>query len=212
MSFQVLFVCTGNICRSPTAQRLMAFRSGPGSAVVASSAGTHALIDHGIDPQSALALRGLGVEADGHRARQLTDELIEAADLILTATVEHRQAVTTLVPAAADHTFTMREFADVGALVAEAQAHRPRRSADELRERVGHIVLQRGQHDGSTAIAELNIADPFGAGLGAARASAAIISAVIDRDLIALGLPAVSKHPVRRSDRRLADRTATSQQ
>ncbi len=211
VSFQILLVCTGNICRSPVAERLMAYRIGPSTEIEVTSAGTHALVDHEMDAPSALALRGLGVEPDGHRGRQLTTWLIEDADLVLTATVEHRDTVVELLPASADYCYTMREFAQIGALVAEAQAHRPRRTADELRERVGHIAMQRG-HLEVSATTGLNIGDPFGAGLAAARSTAAMISTVVDEDLAALGLPALRKHPLRRSDRRLASRIAGAQQ
>ncbi len=57
----VLFVCTGNICRSPTAERLAAGLSSMAD-LRASSAGTRAVIAHPMHPDAAQALMDLGGE------------------------------------------------------------------------------------------------------------------------------------------------------
>src|SRR4051795_5389163 len=68
VSFVVLFVCTGNICRSPIAERLLAARL-PDPSIRAASAGTRAMVGYGIDQTAAHVLRRLGGEPDGHGAR-----------------------------------------------------------------------------------------------------------------------------------------------
>jgi protein-tyrosine phosphatase len=104
----VLAVCTGNICRSPALERLIAARM-PG--VQAVSAGTHAVSGHPMTAEMADLVRRAGVDPDGHRARQLTAEAVREATLVLTMTREHRSAVVTLVPSAVRRTFTLRELA-----------------------------------------------------------------------------------------------------
>jgi protein-tyrosine phosphatase len=60
----ILFVCTGNICRSPSAERLAT-----AAGASASSAGTRAVIGHPMHPESARVLRDLGGDPDGFVAR-----------------------------------------------------------------------------------------------------------------------------------------------
>jgi len=62
----VLFVCTGNICRSPTAERLTcAFATEHGLGLDASSAGTRAVIGYGMEPTAAEVLRSMGGDPEG---------------------------------------------------------------------------------------------------------------------------------------------------
>lgn len=113
---RVLHVCTGNICRSPMAEALMRhlLRQGwPEQAdrVEIGSAGTWG---HTGSPMEAFALStltGLGVDGESFRARELLAEHVAAADLVLTATRDHRAAAVVLHPRAAARTFTLREFA-----------------------------------------------------------------------------------------------------
>ena len=106
----VLFVCTGNICRSPTAERLLRVEADRDGALAVSSAGTAAMVGRGIDGPSARALEQLGVDPTGHVARRLTDELLGSADLVLTAETGHRGAVLARAPGLLRRTFTMLEF------------------------------------------------------------------------------------------------------
>jgi protein-tyrosine phosphatase len=107
---RVLFVCTANICRSPSAQWLLreAVAAHPELAgVEVRSAGTRA-VEGAPGCQVAPALAGHWAE---HRSQALTPELIGWADLILTAGREHRAAVAGLDPAARTRTFTLRQAA-----------------------------------------------------------------------------------------------------
>ena len=92
--FSVLFVCTGNVCRSPVAElvtrRLLADNFGPEEATrfAVSSAGTHAAVGEPMDPLSRAELADMGVDGDevsGFRSCPVTANVIQAADLILTA-------------------------------------------------------------------------------------------------------------------------------
>jgi protein-tyrosine phosphatase len=116
--FQLLFVCTGNICRSPMAERLaaaaLATRLGAdASRVVVHSAGTWGHEGSPMEPFALDTLSRLGLDAGlsgAFRARELTSEMVESADLVLVASREHRAAVVTMVPRAVTRTFTLREF------------------------------------------------------------------------------------------------------
>ncbi len=115
--FRVLHVCTGNICRSPMAQQIMRAeldrQFGPaGAAVEVTSAGTYG--GHAGQPMHAPAaavLAGLDYPVDGFRATWLREPLVNAADLVLVATADHRRQVLQLQPRALRRTFTLKELA-----------------------------------------------------------------------------------------------------
>lgn len=107
----VLFVCTGNICRSPIAERLARVDASVLGLTnfTSSSAGTRAMIGSPIHPEAALVLEGLGGESAGFAARQVTSKLARNAGLILTMERVHRDVVLELAPNKLNHTFTLRE-------------------------------------------------------------------------------------------------------
>jgi protein-tyrosine-phosphatase len=111
-AFTILFVCTGNTCRSPMAQAMLAARlSGPArERIVVGSAGTHAAqgMPASENTRAVLAAAGLGLEE--HRSRPVTSRLLDETDLVLAISREHRQAVVALNPGAAERTFVLSEF------------------------------------------------------------------------------------------------------
>src|SRR3954469_13831085 len=115
--FRVLFVCTGNICRSPMGQAMLTsrLRASLGAAaadlVDVTSAGTYGLAGHPIEPDALDVLDELGVVPDEFAARELAKDILEHSDLVLTATREHRAATVSMLPRGSRRTFTIREFA-----------------------------------------------------------------------------------------------------
>lgn len=106
----VLFVCTGNVCRSVIAERLtraLADEHGLNDELTAESAGTRALVGFGVEPLAAQTIAGLGANASGFRARRLKPEMVDRADLILAMTEQIRDDVVEHVPAAAPRAFTL---------------------------------------------------------------------------------------------------------
>jgi protein-tyrosine phosphatase len=184
VSFSVLFVCTGNICRSPLSERMFRARVSVPTLHVA-SAGTGALVGYGIDGPSGLVLREHGVNPEGHFARALTREIVHSADLILTAESSHRTIVLNAEPSLFRRTFTMREFARLGAELGPIIG--PPSDDELLRERVARVSAQRGSVQPPEAGTD-EIGDPYGAGLDFARIIGEQISTAVNGVIAALGL------------------------
>jgi protein-tyrosine phosphatase len=113
----VLFICTGNLCRSPTASALLASRlASADSDICVDSAG---LLDLGAQspPEVITAGLPLGVDLSGHRGRQVTPADIRGADLILGMTRGHVREVVTMDPGAWSRTFTLSEIVRRGRAV-----------------------------------------------------------------------------------------------
>jgi len=152
----ILAVCTGNICRSPAIERLLAHRLG--DAAVVASAGTMAVVGAPISPPMTQLLLGVGVSPDGFAARRINQRMIDEANLILTASVEHRSAVVALQPLAMKKTFTLLEFARTVPHVSSAVAHLP------LGERVPELTKQAYHARPHLRLAreQIDIPDPYG--------------------------------------------------
>ena len=107
---KVLFVCTGNICRSPMAEGL--FRhlvQGRGEYEV-TSAGLGAINGQSPSTHSVTALRERGINITDLRSRQLTAQMVREADYIFGMTHGHVDGINLLYPQAAEKTFLLREF------------------------------------------------------------------------------------------------------
>jgi RpiB/LacA/LacB family sugar-phosphate isomerase len=97
---QVLFVCTGNICRSPMAEAFFRDRLGARTGWKALSAGTSAFPGAPASQESVVAMREKGIELDRHASQPLTRELIAASDLIVAMTDQHRAEILRMSPEA----------------------------------------------------------------------------------------------------------------
>lgn len=159
-ALRLVFVCYANHCRSPMMELLLrAALSRSGSApLLVSSAGTHAQPGTAAHPYAVRALAEHGVDATGWGATRLSLELVEGADLILTAAAEQRREVVAMSPAAADRTFTLLDFS---AWLESAPAMAP--GADGAPDLLARAAAGRAARpDGHP---ERDLPDPMGRGL-----------------------------------------------
>lgn len=114
---RLLFVCTGNICRSPMAEglaRAEVDREYPGKArlVEVCSAGVAALAGHPPAPEAVEAMRLRGIDISGHRAQDLDRPLASSSTLTLVMESGHENAVKSLSPPVRP-VFTLRSLGEV---------------------------------------------------------------------------------------------------
>ena len=118
--FRILTVCTGNVCRSPLAAQLLHVKLKDLPFITVESAGTRALEGQPMPIETQQVARELGVaDPEQHRARQLTEQMLDDADLVLAMTREHRRLIVELNPRAARRTLTIRELARYAAVVTD---------------------------------------------------------------------------------------------
>jgi protein-tyrosine phosphatase len=170
-AFQVLFVCIGNVCRSPVGERLLASRL-PVERFEVGSAGVGAMVGYAMSRYAAAELKGYGGDPTGFAARALTPDLIAGADLLLTATRDLRSQVLSESPGALRRTFTVLEFAH---LVEMAEGSSP-----------AEVVRWAGAHRSAAAGIEQDVPDPFRRGAEAHAAAAKAMHDAVEQ--IAKGL------------------------
>lgn len=184
--FSILTVCTGNICRSPLAEQLLAeqLRDIPEANI--SSAGTHALVGEPMFDVTQQIARSYGVEnIDSHRARQVTEALLESSDLILTMTRDHRRTVVELSPRVTRRVFTIREFARLAEVTTDevltSEINQAEDSpAERLRAAVRAVTVGRSILPPLTDAAEDDVVDPYQRATEVHEASAEQLTSAID--------------------------------
>lgn len=176
---EILFVCTGNICRSPMAEALLADRLRRlDLPALVRSAG---MLGDGVPVplEALLAAEWVGVDTSGHRSRRLlADDLLEA-DLILALAREHLRQAVLLVPEVWPRTFTLKEIVRRGTEVG------PRAQGEDLADWLAraHAGRERAGLLGSAPCDD--VADPIGGTPGEHRATAGEIRELVD-DLVGL--------------------------
>lgn len=156
---KVLFVCTANICRSAWLEQAARAMSRDG--VEFSSAGTHGFDSH---PMDVVMSGTLASADDSFRSRRLTRDIIDQADLVLTAERSHRAFILEEHPQALRKVFTLGQFAR------SAEAH------PDLRGR--ELLATAGQRR-TAPLPEDDIDDPFRRGNAAAEAAAGKMSTML---------------------------------
>jgi protein-tyrosine phosphatase len=109
----ILFVCTGNTCRSAMAEGIFRdmLKNKNINNINVSSAGISAFEGDRANDKAAEALMENNIDISGHKARQLTADMIKNSDLILTMTKSHKMMILNAFPDEKNKTFTLKEYA-----------------------------------------------------------------------------------------------------
>ncbi|MEZ0092436.1 hypothetical protein [Streptacidiphilus sp. EB129] len=217
-AFQLRFVCTANLCRSPLAERIAVLRAPPTAAtqpwLVVTSAGTDARGGMPMHPLAARQLREIGADPAGFSSRRLTAAMVAEDDLVLTADLAQRDAVVALCPAASRRTFLIGEFArlaqhpqvpvdrSAAPTVGRPPTDTPDNQADAARRLVATAARYRGRVPWHEPAMD-EIADPDGSEATVTACARQIDRAVTQIVLILAELtPLPVPHPMRTTDPR----------
>ena len=148
-TLKILFVCTGNTCRSVMAQGLFEkmWNDLPDNkmAVKAYSAGVAAIDGLSASQEALDILRSEGVDLSGHCAQRVTNELIEKAHYIFTMTQGHKETLLSLYPGAREKIWHLLEYAGInGSGIADPYGRGQetyRLVADQIKEALQKIIV-----------------------------------------------------------------------
>ncbi|WP_171987870.1 protein-tyrosine-phosphatase [Streptomyces sp. MP131-18] len=195
--FRILHVSTGNVCRSPITERLtrqaLAERLGGSAAgLVVESAGTWGHEGAPMEAHAAQLLDEYGADAGDFIGRELLDEHVIDADLVLTATRDHRAQVISMGHSAGLRTFTLKEFTRLVRAIDTATlpvAASPEELVERARALARAAAALRGWLLAPNAEAD-EVQDPYGAPLPYFRSIGEEIRAALDPVVTALtGVP-----------------------
>jgi protein-tyrosine-phosphatase len=164
----ILFVCTGNVCRSPMAEGFLKYEAGRrGLDIGVRSTGTHAWHGRAATIDGRRTMRELGVPIDDHMTEELSQRLVDWADLIVGLSREHVRDTIRDFPQAAGKTFLLTQ---VNRLLPLAE------QAGDPAEFVSRIdSLARANH-----VIDQDVDDPFGEREAAYRRTANEIKVLIE--------------------------------
>jgi protein-tyrosine-phosphatase len=109
----VLFVCTGNTCRSPMAEALLRHAVSGRDDFFVSSAGVAASKSTSASPETLAVLKKRGVALDGFKSRPVSASVLSAASHVFAMTEGHLAALEARFPEHADKFFLLREFSGI---------------------------------------------------------------------------------------------------
>lgn len=112
-SKNVLFICTGNTCRSPMAEALLREAVAGRNDFQVSSAGVSASSGSPRNPETAALLKARGVPLDGFVSRQVTTAILAKATHVFTMTSSHLDVLESRFPEHSDKFYLTCEFADI---------------------------------------------------------------------------------------------------
>ena len=137
---KILVVCVGNICRSPSGERIL-HKKLPAKHIASAGIATQksGLVGKGADAMACEVMEQYGIDLSDHKAQQLTPELCHEYDLILVMEKGHVEAVTNIAPEARGKTMLLGQW------IGQRDIPDPYRQSREAFEHSLNLVEQAAQ-------------------------------------------------------------------
>lgn len=163
---RILFVCTGNTCRSPMAEAfLKGLAQEKGLVIAVRSAGISTINGLPVSSHSLYALQRRGIAHQGSSS-VLQEEVLDWADIVLTMTSSHKRDILQRYPEAVDKLYTVKEFAYMDKeLQEQISEHEQLYTELQMQHILGQPIDEKQKQRLSLlerAIPNFDIADPFG--------------------------------------------------
>ena len=170
---RVLFVCTGNLCRSPMAAGLARASLGENRGVTFRSAG-FVRAGKPATREAVQVMAELGIDISQHRSSLVKDVIGSMPDLILCMTGQHLRSTVEIAPGVLSRTFTLAEIVELAAKQIERPTH------ESLSEFLSRVSYTRNMLQLAKANIPGDIADPIGQPIAVYRRCASELKRMID--------------------------------
>jgi protein-tyrosine phosphatase len=182
----VLFLCTGNICRSPMAEALLRHQLAERSVDAHVHSAGLRLVGEPASANGVDVMADRGLDMTSHRSRIVNRELLEEADLVLAMAREHLREAVVALPDVWARAFTLKE------LVRRGETIGARAPGESLEAWLARAHSGRNRTDLMGSSDDDDVADPIGSGRSSYERTAAELGALVDR-LLTLAWPTAAE-------------------